>query len=55
MFQVITQQWGKNYVLVGTGIFLSVMALMMVALGLSIIFHHLKAHYSGTAAASEIQ
>ena len=55
VFQVITQQWGKNYVLVGTGIFLSVMALMMVALGLSIIFHHLKAHYSGTAAASEIQ
>lgn len=52
--QVINQQWGHNYVLVCTGIFLSLMALMMVALGISIIFHHLKEYFNGRKVATEI-
>ena len=52
--QVISQQWGHNYVLVATGIFLSVMALMMVALGVSIILHHFKEYMHGRKAATEI-
>ncbi|MDD6318174.1 MAG: carbon starvation CstA family protein, partial [Succinatimonas hippei] len=52
--QVINQQWGHNYVLVCTGIFLSLMALLMVALGISIIFHHLKEYFNGRKVATEI-
>lgn len=55
VFQVVGQQWGNNYVLVSTGIILSVMAILMVLLGISIITHHLKAHFSGKDTAGEIR
>ncbi len=47
IIQVITQQWGKNMVLVVAGCFLVVMAVLMIALGLSIISHHLRIHFKG--------
>lgn len=53
--QVIGQQWGKSTVLVTAGIFLLVMAVMMIALGLSIIFHYLKAHMRGQTPHIEIE
>ncbi|HAH70740.1 MAG TPA: carbon starvation protein A [Succinivibrionaceae bacterium] len=54
IFQIIHQQWGHNVVLVSTGILLSVMSILMVLLGASIITHHLKAHFSGKHAGGEI-
>ncbi len=45
VIQVVTQQWGNNTVLVVTGILLTIMSLMMVALGMSIIYHRFKEHY----------
>ena len=54
IFQIIHQQWGHNVVLVSTGILLSVMSILMVLLGASIITHHLKAHFSGKHASGEI-
>ena len=48
--QVVQQQWGNNTVLVIMGILLTVMSLMMVALGLSIIIRRLKQHANGEMA-----
>lgn len=42
VIQVVNQQWDKNLVLVTAGIFLIAMALLMVALGVSIISTQLK-------------
>ena len=52
IFQVISQQWGKNYVLVGTGILLSAASILMVCLGASIISHHLSQHFKGKGSIS---
>lgn len=52
IFQVISQQWGKNYVLVGTGILLSAASILMVCLGASIISHHLSQHFKGKVSIS---
>lgn len=54
IFQIISQQWGHNVVLVSTGILLSVMSILMVLLGATIITHHLKAHFSGKNASGEV-
>lgn len=40
--QIVQQQWGSNLVLVSSGLFLLVMALLMVAVGISIIAQHLR-------------
>lgn len=40
--QVVIQHWGSNLVLTATGIVLIVMALMMIMLGVSIIYHKLR-------------
>lgn len=45
--QVVQQQWGKSLVLVLSGSFLLVMALLMVAVGVSIMAHHIKLARSG--------
>ena len=55
VIQVITQQWGKNMVLVVAGCFLVVMAVLMIALGLSIISHHLRIHFKGGQHATAIE
>ena len=47
VIQVVGQQWGKNYILVISGMFLLVMAVLMIALGLSIMSHYFKAHRRG--------
>ena len=44
---VVQQQWGHNTVLVVMGVLLTIMSLMMVALGLSIILQRLKQHARG--------
>ncbi len=54
IIQVVQQQWGSNYVLVGAGIFLTIMSVLMICLGLSIITHHLKAHFSGKDIAAHV-
>ncbi len=43
--QVIEQQWNSNGVLVAIGFVLVIMALMMAALGCTIIVHHFKLHF----------
>lgn len=53
IFQVIDQQWGHNYVLVSTGILLSIASILMVLLGVSIISHHLKSHFAGKSSVTE--
>lgn len=40
--QVVSQQWGHNYVLVTAGIFLLVMAILMIMLGISIMSHYMR-------------
>lgn len=40
--QIVQQQWGQNLVLVSSGLFLLVMALLMVAVGVSIMAQHLR-------------
>ncbi|MBU3826916.1 MAG: carbon starvation protein A [Candidatus Anaerobiospirillum merdipullorum] len=40
--QIVQQQWGGNLVLVCSGLFLLVMALLMVAVGIAIIAQHLR-------------
>lgn len=45
--QVISQQWGKNTILVGAGMFLLLMAVMMIGIGMSIMVHYFKAHLRG--------
>lgn len=45
--QVISQQWGKNLVLVTAGGFILVMAVLMIALGLSIMWHYARHHFNG--------
>lgn len=45
--QVIGQQWGKNLVLVTAGGFILVMAVLMIALGLSIMWHYARHHFNG--------
>lgn len=55
VIQVIQQQWGQNLVLVVAGLFLLVMAVLMIALGLSIITHYLRAHAKGVAIEIECQ
>ena len=47
VIQVVQQQWGHNTVLVVMGVLLTIMSLMMVALGLSIILQRLKQHARG--------
>ncbi|MBO6258569.1 MAG: carbon starvation protein A [Succinivibrio sp.] len=44
--QVVVQHWGSNHVLAATGIVLIIMAIMMIMLGISIMYHKFK----GTAA-----
>lgn len=46
VMQVVAQQWGHNLVLVSAGVFLTVMAVLMILLGLSIIVHRLREHYT---------
>ena len=43
--QVVGQQWGKNPILVASGIFLLAMAILMIILGISIMAHHFKVIY----------
>lgn len=44
---VVTAQWGKSTVLVCSGIFLLVMAILMVLVAFNIMLHHIKAKMSG--------
>ncbi|MBQ9274382.1 MAG: carbon starvation protein A [Succinivibrio sp.] len=48
--EVVKVQWGGNLVLVGLGVFLIVMALLMVALGISVITHNLRGRATAVAA-----
>ncbi len=48
--QIVQQQWGSNLVLVCSGLFLLVMALLMVAVGISIIAQHLRLLKAGSVA-----
>ena len=48
VIQVVGMQWGKNYVLVSAGLFLLCMSILMVAIGASIMYHHLKSKFNGT-------
>lgn len=50
--EVIRTQWGRNTLLVGTGFFLCIMGIMMVALGLTIISHHIRSHVMGREASA---
>ena len=42
VLQVINQQWNANMTLVIVGVILVVMAALLVALGVSVIAHHIK-------------
>lgn len=47
VIQVIQQQWGKNIVLVSAGLFLVVMAVLMIGVGFSVMSHYIKLHLRG--------
>lgn len=47
VIQVVQQQWGKNMILVIAGVFLIVMALLMIGVGFSVMSHYFKLHLRG--------
>lgn len=51
VIQVIQQQWGQNIVLVIAGLFLVVMAILMIGVGFSVMTHHFKLHMRGERSA----